>query len=118
MKDLAPAITRQRLLIEAKYDKNLNEEDIRSYLLGVAKKLSLRTYSDPIIHSPSGAGKEENQGFDAFVPLIDSGISLYVWTNEKFLSAVFYTCKEFSVTDAVDYTTTFFNVTELEQREF
>jgi hypothetical protein len=35
----------------------------------------------------------------------------------KFLSAVFYTCKEFSVTDAVDYTTSFFNAIELEQRE-
>lgn len=118
MKDLAPTITRQRLLIEAKYDKDLHEDDVREYLFGVAKELRLRTYGDPIIHSPSGAGKEVNQGFDAFIPLIDSGISLYVWTNEKFLSAVFYTCKDFSVNDAVDYTTNFFNVVELEQREF
>lgn len=118
MKDLAPNITRQRLLIEAKYDKALVEKDIRDYLLNVAAKLNLRTYGDPIIHSPSGEGKVENQGFDAFVPLIDSGISLYVWTNEKFLSAVFYTCKEFSVTDAIEYTKTFFNVSELDYRDF
>ncbi|HUB94016.1 MAG TPA: S-adenosylmethionine decarboxylase [Verrucomicrobiae bacterium] len=118
MKDLAPQITRQRLVLEATYDRKLTEEDIRNYLLEVASKLDLRTYGDPIIHSPSGDGKEENQGFDAFVPLIDSGISLYVWTNEKFLSCVMYTCKEFSVEDAVSFTKDFFNATELVQQSF
>ncbi len=118
MKDLAPQLTRQRLLIEAKYDRELNQADIKSFLLGVAEKLNLRIYGDPIIHSPSGEGKDENQGFDAFVPLIDSGISLYVWTNAKFLSAVLYTCKEFSVADAVEFTKKFFNTSELEQLEF
>jgi len=118
MKDLAPNIKRQRLLLEATYDRQLVEQDIRDYLLGIAAKLNLRVYGDPIIHSPSGEGKEENQGFDAFVPLIDSGISLYVWTNEKFLSAVLYTCKEFSVPDAVEFTNSFFHTTELEKQEF
>lgn len=118
MKDLAPSLTRQRLLIEATYNRELTEDDVRSFLLGIAEELSLRTYGEPIIHAPSGAGKEENEGFDAFVPLIDSGISLYVWTNAKFLSAVLYTCKEFSVPGAVDYTKSFFNTTELEQLVF
>jgi hypothetical protein len=35
-----------------------------------------------IIFSPlTGMGKTENAGFDAFVPLIDSGISAYIWSN-------------------------------------
>lgn len=118
MKDLAPQITRQRLLIEATYGRELSEQDIREYLLNVAANLNLRTYGEPIIHSPSGDGKEENQGFDAFVPLIDSGISLYVWTNEKFLSCVMYTCKQFSVEDAVIFTKDFFHTNELEQQSF
>lgn len=118
MKDLAPKIVRQRLLIEATYDKKLEEADIRGYLLNLAAELNLRTYGDPIIHSPSGAGKDENQGFDAFVPLIDSGISLYVWTNENFFSTVLYTCKSFSVEDALVFTKDFFNTVEIEHREF
>jgi S-adenosylmethionine decarboxylase len=28
--------------------------------------------------APSGLGKADNEGYDAFLPLIDSGISLYV----------------------------------------
>jgi hypothetical protein len=118
MKDLAPKIVRQRLLIEATYDRIINEEDVRNYLLNLASELELRTYGDPIVHSPSGDGKQENQGYDAFVPLIDSGISLYVWTNEKFFSTVLYTCKSFSVDRALDFTKKYFNTVEVEHQEF
>lgn len=63
-------------------------------------------------------GKEENQGFDAFVPLIDSGIALYVWTKVQFLAVTIFTCKDFSIIDAVEFTKDFFNTEELEYREF
>ncbi len=106
------------MLIEATYDRSLAESDIREYLLDLAQNLNLRTYGDPIVHSPSGTGKEENQGFDAFIPLIDSGISLYIWTNERFLSAVLYTCKSFSVEDALKFTHDFFKTIEIEHSEF
>ncbi|MFO0971372.1 MAG: S-adenosylmethionine decarboxylase [Candidatus Saccharimonadales bacterium] len=118
MKDLAPKIVRQRLLIEATYDRTMDEQDVCDYLLNLAAELNLRTYGDPIVHSPDGDGKEENQGFDAFVPLIDSGISLYVWTNEKFFSTVLYTCKSFSVERALEFTKEYFNTIETEHQEF
>lgn len=118
MNNLAPDITRKRLLIEAKYETDVNEDSIRQYFSGLTGKLNLTTYGNPIIHSPSGMGKEENQGYDAFVPLIDSGISLYVWSNKKFLSCVLYTCKDFSTDAAIGFTKTFFKTTELESEEF
>lgn len=88
MKDLAPEIVRQRLLIEGHFTTEVNADAVEAYLLGLAAPLDLRTYSDPVIHSPDGEGSEENTGFDAFVPLIDSGISLSVWTNARFFAAV------------------------------
>lgn len=118
MKNIAPQITRQRLLIEGNFTIIITREMIKNYLLNVAKELDLRTYGDPIIHSPEGDGKEENQGFDAFIPLIDSGIALYIWTNEKFMSCVLYTCKNFSVNKAIEFTKKFFQTTELEYQEF
>ena len=118
MKNIATNILRKRLLIEAKYTITVQESDVRKYLLDLAQTLNLRVYGDPIIHSPSGEGKEENQGFDAFVPLIDSGISLYIWTNEKFLSCVLYTCKDFSTEKAIEFTKDFYQTTELESEEF
>lgn len=118
MKNIAPQILRKRLLIEAKYTITVQESDVKNYLLGLAQELGLKTYGDPIIHSPSGQGKEENQGYDAFVPLIDSGISLYIWTNAKFLSCVLYTCKDFSTEKAIEFTKNFYQTAELEWEEF
>ncbi|MEB3288216.1 MAG: S-adenosylmethionine decarboxylase [Vampirovibrionales bacterium] len=118
MKDLAPAITRQRLLIEATYAINVSKKEVAEYLFGLAKSLNLRVYGEPIIHSPSGEGKEVNQGFDAFIPLIDSGIALYIWSNENFLSCVLYTCKSFSVEKACQYTQEFFKTSQLEFKSF
>ena len=87
-------------------------------MLGLARSLDLKTYGDPIIHSPSGQGKEENQGYDAFVPLIDSGISLYVCTVSKFMSCVLYTCKDFSTEKAIEFTKEFCKTSEIVWQEF
>ncbi len=118
MRNIAPNIVRQRLLIEAKYSIDVNQSIVKDYLLKLCESLGLKTYSEPIIHSPSGEGKEVNQGYDAFVPLIDSGISLYVWTNENFLSCVIYTCKEFSAQKALQFTKDYFKTTDEEYQEF
>lgn len=119
MKDLAPNIVRQRLLIEAISGKeHVNEDDIRIFLKELAAFLDLRTYGEPIIHSPSGDGKEDNQGFDAFIPLIDSGIALYYWSSSKFLSIVLYTCKIFDNSKACSFTQDFFITKEIENRPF
>lgn len=118
MKDLAPEITRQRLLMEGIYTVDIDQTAVESYLLGLASHLGLRTYGAPIIHSPAGLGKEENCGYDAFVPLIDSGISLYVWTSAKFFAAVLFTCKAFDTEQALVYTTERFRTTKIEYRTF
>jgi hypothetical protein len=118
MRDLAPEIVRQRLLIEGIYSNNVTRETVESYLFGIASHLGLRTYGSPIIHSPSGIGKEENEGFDAFIPLIDSGISLYVWSALKFFAAVLFTCKTFDTERALSYTEELFGTSEIEHNLF
>jgi len=59
-------------------------------------------------------GKEENQGYDAFIPLIDSGISLYIWSKKKFFSCVVFTCKDFDEKKAVSHTKAFFKSSQME----
>ena len=104
MNDLAPHITRQRLLIEGYFTIPVSRKTIERYFAGISKHLSLRVYGKPIIFSPGGEGKKENQGYDAFIPLIDSGISLYIWSNAKFFSAIVYTCKKFDNKKAIAFT--------------
>lgn len=107
-KNIAPDVFRQRLLIEGFWTIDINEDAVRRYLLELAATLNLRTYGDPIVFSPgSGMGKEENAGYDAFVPLIDSGISGYFWSKAKFFSVVIYTCKGFDADRAVEFSKTF-----------
>jgi S-adenosylmethionine decarboxylase len=118
MRDLAPDITRQRLLIEGFFSVPMDQAVVEDYLIGVAAHLNLRTYGTPIIQSPAGEGKPENAGFDAFIPLIDSGISLYVWTERRFFATVLFTCKRFDTEQALKYTRDHFGATQLEAQEF
>jgi hypothetical protein len=118
LKDLAPEIVRQRLLIEGRYSIHVDSSVVEKYLLGVAAHLNLRTYGTPIVHAPGGAGKDQNEGFDAFVPLIDSGISLYVWSKKRFFAAVLFTCKAFENEKALQFTRDYFGASELEHRSF
>jgi S-adenosylmethionine decarboxylase len=118
MRDLAPDIVRQRLLIEGLYSKSVDSGVVETYLIDVAAHLGLRTYGSPVIHATADAGKPENQGFDAFIPLIDSGISLYVWSQKQFFAAVLFTCKRFDMNAALRFTRDYFGATELEHRPF
>jgi S-adenosylmethionine decarboxylase len=120
MKDLAPDIVRQRLLIEGLYTRNVAQEAIEAYLIGIAAHLTLRTDGRPIVHVHVRGDEDsaENQGFDAFIPLIDSGISLYVWSRRRFFAAVLFTCKRFDVNEALRFSREFFVTSDLEHRPF
>ena len=118
MRDLAPDITRQRLLIEGYFTAPVDRDAVERYLLGLARHLELRTYGRPVVHSPVGVGKPENQGFDAFIPLIDSGISLYVWSARRFFAVVLFTCKRFDVERALEFTRRLFEPSALEHQAF
>ncbi len=118
MRNLAPEVFRQRLLIEGRYAGAVTRERLTGYLLGVAAHLELKAYGEPVIYSPAGLGKAENQGFDAFLPLVDSGISAYVWSSARFFSIVLYTCKGFDAASAVAYTREYFGASEVESLAF
>ena len=118
MKNLAPDITRQRLLIEGFFTINVNEKIIIKFLKEITKSLKLRVYGKPSIHATGGKGKTINQGYDAFIPLIDSGIALYVWGNSKFFSIVVYTCKNFDNKKAVNFCNKFFKVDKIVSKSF
>jgi len=118
MKNLAPDIFRQRLIIEGFYGIEVDRDSIGKYFKEITGSLGLKMYGEPIIFSPGGIGKKENQGYDAFVPLIDSGISLYVWSSSKFISAVIYTCKGFDEKKALEATKRYFKMGKCEHQSF
>lgn len=115
---IAPDIFRKRLLIEGWFRAEVDEATLVDWFAHVTRELGLRTYGDPIIHKTSGQGKAVNEGYDGFVPLIDSGIYIAVWVKPKFLSTILYTCGEFDEDRAVELVREFFDVTEHEAAIF
>lgn len=118
MEDLAPNIVRQRLLIEGYYTVDVDRQTIERYISALTDTLGLRAYGVPTIFAPGGEGSEENQGYDAFVPLIDSGVSLYVWSASRFLAVVVFTCKRFDAELAIRTTKEFFAMSRLVEQSF
>lgn len=116
--DIAPDIFRKRLLFEGYYSVEVSAETLRNYFSYITTVLGLRTYGDPIVHKTGGAGKDVNEGFDAFVPLIDSGIYISVWVNPKFLSTIIYTCGEFDAQKAVNAVKGFFQISDFQAAIF
>jgi hypothetical protein len=118
MRDLAPDIVRQRILIEGFFTIEVDEDVIRAFFDRITTGLELRTYDAPIIFAPGGAGRVDNAGYDAFVPLIDSGVSVYVWTEPQFVSVVAFTCKAFDADAAAAITKDFFAIGDVEWTTF
>jgi S-adenosylmethionine decarboxylase len=92
---IAPEIFRKRLLIEGFFTRTITAGVLQEYFAHLTGALGLKTYGEPVIHATSGQGKPANEGFDGFVPLIDSGIYIAVWVAPRFFSTILYTCAEF-----------------------
>jgi len=119
MRDLAPQVFRQRLIVEAIYARELDAEVVEEFLLGLAGEMGLKVYGKPLVHSPAGMGSAANQGFDAFVPLIDSGISAYFWSQARLASVLVYSCKPFEPGRAAGFVRRFLQVSgEVASRKF
>jgi S-adenosylmethionine decarboxylase len=115
---IAPEIFRKRLIVEGYYRGDMGEESIRRYFKSLTEVLALRAYGEPVIHRTSGQGKAANEGYDGFVPLIDSGIYIAAWTGPMFLSTIIYTCAEFDADRAVMFVRDFFSLSEFEAAIF
>jgi S-adenosylmethionine decarboxylase len=118
MRDLAPQIFRQRLLIEGYYREAVDREQILDFLDTLTSALQVTAYTEPFISLSEGHGLRRNQGYEAFQPLIESGIALYTWNEDLFLSLIIYTCRAFSTSVATETTVRFFDLDPFTTSEF
>jgi S-adenosylmethionine decarboxylase len=113
MIDLAPEIYRQRAVLEGTPNAALDALTISNYLSGLSDVLKMRTLIEPVTH------RSPLYGEAAWIHWESSGAHFYAWeTPQLFFSVDIYTCKPFSVADAVDYTRKFFRVDRVEFCEF
>jgi len=112
VKDLAPDIYRQRLVVEG-YPKNpITAEQIKDYLSKLSGELKMVTLLEPIAHlSPKF-------GWAGWIHWETSGAHFYAWDRPRvFFSVDIYTCLKFSNEDAVRFTKEYFDATEVVWKE-
>lgn len=113
MRDLAPEIYRQRLVIEGYPKEPLSDESIKQYLRKLSDVLEMKTLIDPVTH------RSELYGEAAWIHWESSGAHFYSWEQPRlFFSVDIYTCKKFTAQDAVDFTKQYFGAETLEYKEF
>ena len=120
MKNLEPEIYRQRLIIEAKYTIKVERETVRKYLLDLIEFMGMTIHPqqpEPIITSATGKSKPLHDGYEGFCFWLESGVSIYIWERYNFLSIDIYSCKAFDRQEALNFTTDFFKISQVEFQE-
>jgi S-adenosylmethionine/arginine decarboxylase-like enzyme len=113
MRDLAPEIHRQRLVIEGYPDRAINAEEITDYLRQLSTSIDMTTILDPVTH------RSDLYGWAGWIHWETSGAHFYAWDEPLlFFSVDIYTCKPFDSTRAVELTAKFFEATHVEWRDF
>ena len=113
MRDLAPDIHRQRLVIEGIPRSPIMADDIRDYLSKMSETLEMTVLREPVTNLSS------QYGWAGWIHWETSGAHFYAWDQPRlFFSVDIYTCKKFDVAAALRLTRDFFGIAELEHEEF
>lgn len=112
MKDLAPAILRQRLVIEGYPVKAISDVDIKTYLRELSEHIDMTQLIEPVTH------RSDQYGWAGWIHWETSGAHFYAWEQPiLFFSVDIYTCKSFDPQIAIDFTRTFFKASDIVWRE-
>jgi len=117
-RDLAPNIIRQRLIIEGTTTKIVVPRQIKRYLLGLAEVTKMQVLGGPFTRSAHECG------YAGWIHWKTSGGHFYsypanAWggNNDPLFTVDTYTCKPFSVEEAVEFTREYFQPGEMVWRE-
>lgn len=113
MKDLAPEIHRQRLVIEGYPNKPITDEEIKEYLTALSGTIDMQALITPVTH------RSDLYGWAGWIHWETSGAHFYAWEQPRlFFSVDIYTCKAFETKVAVEFTKSFFTIDHVEFKDF
>jgi|SRR3989344_6707379 len=112
IKDLAPEIYRQRLIIEGYPAFIIEEQHIKDYLSELSSVCDMNLLAGPMTN------RSPKFGWAGWIHWETSGTHFYGWRKPlSFFSVDIYTCKKFEVQEVVDFTRSFFKATEIVFKE-
>ena len=111
-KNLAPDLVRQRIVIEGTSKKIVEPEAIKDYLQKLSKVVNMVVLSPPVAYSA------HEDGFGGWIHWKTSGAHFYSYeTNPPLFTVDCYTCKRFSVKEAVGFTKKYFITIDIVWKE-
>lgn len=113
MPDLAPTIFRRRLVIEGTCPAPIVEGQMSLYLRTLTHVCGMQQLVEPVTHL------SERYGWAAWIHWEDSGAHFYAWDSPApFFSVDIYTCKDFDVDRACEFTRSFFGALQIAALSF
>ena len=111
--DLAPTITRQRLVVEGYPTFVITDEHIKDYLQRLSEVTDMITIIEPVTHV------SDLYGWAGWIHWETSGAHFYAWeTPRLFFSVDVYACKAFKTDDVVAFTREFFDAEDVVWMDF
>jgi S-adenosylmethionine decarboxylase len=113
VRDLAPEICRQRLVVEGLCHEPIDADAISRYLSELSMAIDMIALMEPATH------QSPLYGWAGWIHWETSGAHFYAWDVPRlFFSVDIYACKPFSVDAVLDLTRKHFGTDELEFKEF
>ena len=111
--DLAPPLTRQRLVVEGYCPRAITADQIECYLRVLSVVCGMKRLNEPVTHC---SGK---YGWAGWVHWEDSGAHVYAWEDPLlFFSVDIYTCAKFDNVKVAEFTSAFFAAEEVVAKSF
>lgn len=110
--DLAPAIYRQRCVVEGTMRHLIMPQEIVQYLTRLGEVAEMDVLTTPVTH------QSPLYGWAGWVHWETSGAHFYAWDKPLFFSVDIYTCKAFNPQTVVEFTREFFNAEVITCRSF
>jgi S-adenosylmethionine decarboxylase len=113
VRDLAPSIYRQRLVVEGCVSSTISAEEIVRYLKELGRVTEMDVLTEPVTH------QSPMYGWAGWVHWETSGAHFYAWDVPRlFFSVDLYTCKAFDAASVVEFTQQYFQASEVESHGF
>jgi hypothetical protein len=113
MRDLAPEIHRQRLVVEGLVAAPICAADIATYLTALGPVTGMVVLTEPVTH------RSPRYGWAGWVHWETSGAHFYAWDQPRlFFSVDIYTCRPFDPDTVVAFTQRHFGASEVVSRAF
>jgi hypothetical protein len=107
IRDLAPRIHRQRLVIEGTCQAPIDDQNIRGYLNALSGVCDMKLLTAPVTH------RSDRYGWAGWIHWETSGAHFYAWDDPLFFSVDIYTCKAFDPGAVVPFTADYFDALEI-----